>query len=68
MPAGASPVLIGCRDAGSLPRHVEVDEATDGLVSLIDGLGVQAMLDRRRVTPGYQLHVINAHLGVLGIR
>lgn len=45
----------------------EVEEATDGLVSMIDGLGIQAMLDRHRVTPEYQLRVIDTQLGALGL-
>lgn len=60
-------LLVRCRDAGALGSGMAIDEATDGLVSLIDGLGIQAMLDRRRVTPEYQMRVIDAHLALLGI-
>lgn len=60
-------LLVRCREAGSLDPNIEVDEATDGLASLIDGLGIRAMLDRRRMTPEYQLRVVDAHLALLGV-
>lgn len=60
-------LLLRCSEAGLLQRSFDLEEATDGLVSLIDGLGIQAMLDRRRVTPEYQLRVIDAQLALLGV-
>jgi len=60
-------LLARCREAGKLARDIDLDEATDGLVSLIDGVGIQAMLDSRRVTPAYQLRVVDGYLSMLGV-
>jgi AcrR family transcriptional regulator len=52
-------LLRHCRNERTLAYDIDLDEATDSLVALIDGLGIQAMLDPRRVTAQYQRQIID---------
>ena len=58
-------LLARCRDDGAISPGIDLDEATDGLVALVDGLGIQAMLDRARVTERYQLRIVDSFIARL---
>jgi hypothetical protein len=54
--------LLETRDLGQLRGDIDVDEATRAIIVLTDGLSVERVLYRTRVSPERQLALLEALL------
>jgi AcrR family transcriptional regulator len=55
-------LLAHARDEGELPAHVDVRLAAQGLVALVDGVGVQVLLGVGRIPAARQRELLNLWL------
>ncbi|RZS43468.1 TetR family transcriptional regulator [Herbihabitans rhizosphaerae] len=58
-------ILDGSRDAGQLAGDIDLDEETDRLAALIDGLALTAVTTPEAIPPERTMEVLRAHLGTL---
>lgn len=54
--------LVGCRAERELAATVDLDREAEGIVALIDGIGIQAMFEPSRFPRARQLAMLATHL------
>lgn len=55
-------LILACQLEGSVGPDMDVDEATESIVALLDGIGIQATLEPDRLRPERQIALVDGYL------
>lgn len=58
-------LILACQREGSVGPDVDVQEATESIVALVDGIGIQATLEPDHLRPERQIALVHGYLSRL---
>ena len=58
-------LILACQREGSVGPDVDVQEATESIIALVDGIGIQATLEPDHLSPERQIALVHGYLSRL---